>query len=124
MLRTIDRGLTLVSLLLAVLLVVLLFTGTELIGANSSGGYAGGSSSGARSGAAVFQSAGCASCHTLKAAGATGTAGPDLDRARPSASTVRSAVTSGRGSMPSFSGKLSRGQIAALARYVSNVAGR
>jgi cytochrome c oxidase subunit 2 len=30
-------------------------------------------------GAAVFQSAGCGSCHTLKAAGSTGKIGPDLD---------------------------------------------
>ena len=31
-------------------------------------------------GKAVFTSNGCASCHTLKDAGATGTAGPDLDK--------------------------------------------
>jgi cytochrome c oxidase subunit II len=31
-------------------------------------------------GKAVFASNGCASCHTLKDAGATGTAGPDLDK--------------------------------------------
>jgi len=31
-------------------------------------------------GKAAFASNGCASCHTLKAAGATGTAGPDLDK--------------------------------------------
>jgi cytochrome c oxidase subunit II len=31
-------------------------------------------------GKAVFASNGCASCHTLKAAGATGTVGPDLDK--------------------------------------------
>jgi cytochrome c551/c552 len=30
-------------------------------------------------GKAVFASAGCAACHTLKAAAATGTVGPDLD---------------------------------------------
>jgi mono/diheme cytochrome c family protein len=30
-------------------------------------------------GAALFDSQGCASCHTLKAASATGTVGPDLD---------------------------------------------
>ena len=32
------------------------------------------------SGAAVFKNNGCASCHTLTAAGATGTVGPDLDK--------------------------------------------
>jgi cytochrome c oxidase subunit 2 len=33
-----------------------------------------------QAGLAVFTSNGCASCHTLKAANATGTAGPDLDK--------------------------------------------
>jgi cytochrome c oxidase subunit II len=33
-------------------------------------------------GKAVFASNGCASCHTLKAAGATGKVGPDLDKLR------------------------------------------
>jgi cytochrome c oxidase subunit II len=33
-----------------------------------------------QAGQAVFTSNGCASCHTLKAAGATGTTGPDLDK--------------------------------------------
>jgi cytochrome c oxidase subunit 2 len=41
---------------------------------------AGASASGAAAGKSVFTgSAGCASCHTLAAAGATGTVGPDLD---------------------------------------------
>jgi cytochrome c oxidase subunit 2 len=33
-----------------------------------------------QAGKAVFQSNGCASCHTLQAAGATGKVGPDLDK--------------------------------------------
>jgi cytochrome c551/c552 len=51
----------------------------------NSGGSSGGSSSGATGDAAagktVFASNGCGSCHTLSAAGATGTIGPDLDKA-------------------------------------------
>lgn len=35
--------------------------------------------SGGSSGAQVFASAGCGSCHTLSAAGSTGTTGPNLD---------------------------------------------
>jgi cytochrome c551/c552 len=35
----------------------------------------------AAAGEAVFNSSGCASCHTFKPAGATGTVGPDLDKA-------------------------------------------
>lgn len=53
--------------------------------ASSPGGGSGGSSSGATGDAAagktVFAANGCGSCHTLSAAGATGTIGPDLDKA-------------------------------------------
>jgi cytochrome c551/c552 len=49
-----------------------------------SGGGSGGSSSGAtgdaNAGKAVFASAGCASCHTLAVANASGTIGPDLGK--------------------------------------------
>jgi mono/diheme cytochrome c family protein len=126
MLRNIDRGLALVSWLLAALVVVLLFAGPGLIGAKKAGsiGYGSRSYSGTPSGAAVFASAGCSGCHTLKAAGASGTIGPDLDQVRPSASTVSSFVSSGGGTMPSFSGRLSPAEIAAVAHYVSSVAGR
>jgi mono/diheme cytochrome c family protein len=135
MLRAIDRSLAVVSLVAAALVVVLLFAGPSLIGAKKSGtaGYGGSSGIGSSgssvggstaSGAAVFASAGCASCHTLKAAGATGSIGPDLDQVRPSASTVSAIVQSGGGAMPSFAGKLSSAQIAAVAAYVSSVAGR
>lgn len=52
--------------------------------ASAPGGGSGGSSSGATgdatAGKAVFASNGCGSCHTLSAAGATGTIGPDLDK--------------------------------------------
>jgi cytochrome c oxidase subunit II len=51
-------------------------------GAGSSSPSTSASSSSATStaaGKAVFTSAGCSSCHTLAAAGATGTVGPDLD---------------------------------------------
>ena len=42
-------------------------------------------SSGGGPGASVFQSAGCAGCHTFAAAGSSGTTGPDLDNLRPAA---------------------------------------
>jgi cytochrome c551/c552 len=52
--------------------------------ASTPGGATGGSSNGATgnasAGKAVFASNGCGSCHTLTAAGATGTIGPDLDK--------------------------------------------
>jgi mono/diheme cytochrome c family protein len=45
-------------------------------------------------GAQVFASNGCSGCHTLKAAGASGTTGPDLDAALPgqSAAQVRESI--------------------------------
>ena len=142
MLRLFDRGLAAVCWIAVALVVVLLFAGPSLIGAKTStvGGQskASGQSKargqstvsgqstggGQTAGSAVFTSAGCSSCHTLKAAGATGTIGPDLDQVRPSAATVAGIVRSGGGAMPSFSGKLSDAQISAVAAYVSGVAGR
>jgi mono/diheme cytochrome c family protein len=69
-------------------------------------------------GATVFASAGCASCHTLAAAGATGTVGPNLDQLAPDQATVVTQVTNGGFSMPSFSSSLSASQINDLASYV------
>jgi mono/diheme cytochrome c family protein len=78
----------------------------------------------AAAGKAVFASAGCVSCHTLKDAGATGTVGPNLDDAKPPASLVVDRVTNGKGVMPSFKGQLSAKQIQDVAAYVSSVAGK
>jgi mono/diheme cytochrome c family protein len=67
--------------------------------------------------------AGCASCHTLADAGATGTIGPNLDATQPSYELVVDRVTNGLGGMPSFADQLSEGQIQDVAAYVSSVAG-
>jgi cytochrome c6 len=77
----------------------------------------------ATAGKAVFASAGCTACHTLKAAGATGTVGPNLDNAKPPFERVVERVTLGKGVMPSFKNKLKDQQIADVAQYVSTVAG-
>jgi mono/diheme cytochrome c family protein len=88
----------------------------------SSGGGGGGSSSTA-AGKQVFTQ-NCASCHTLKDAGATGTVGPNLDGLKPSQATVQHQVENGGGIMPAFKGTLTAAQIAAVAQYVSSVAGK
>jgi mono/diheme cytochrome c family protein len=75
-------------------------------------------------GAAIFKGAGCAGCHTLKAAGATGTTGPNLDQLKPSTAIVAHQVMVGGGLMPAFQGKLSPAQIQAVANYVSSNAGK
>jgi mono/diheme cytochrome c family protein len=124
MLHLLDRGLAAVSVVATALVIVLLFAGPSLIGAKKSSTTGATSGSGAPSGSAVFATAGCSGCHTLKAAGASGTVGPNLDQLRPSAATVSGIVRSGGGAMPSFSRKLRDAQIAAVATYVSTVAGR
>lgn len=77
----------------------------------------------AAAGAKVFASAGCAGCHTLKAAGSTGNVGPNLDDAKPSYDLVVLRVTEGKPPMPSFKDTLSPEQIQDVAAYVSSSAG-
>jgi len=74
-------------------------------------------------GKAVFESAGCKGCHTLKDAGATGTVGPNLDQAKPALSLVVQRVTLGKGNMPPFKGQLTDKQIADVAAYVVKATG-
>jgi cytochrome c553 len=66
---------------------------------------------------------GCASCHTLADAGATGAIGPNLDAAMPPPELVVERVTNGMGGMPSFADTLSEEQIQDVAAYVSSAAG-
>jgi len=75
-------------------------------------------------GAAIFKGAGCAGCHTLAAANASGTTGPNLDQLKPSTAVVAHQVMVGGGLMPAFQGKLSPAQIQAVAKYVSDSAGK
>jgi mono/diheme cytochrome c family protein len=74
----------------------------------------------------IFAQAGCAQCHTLAAAGSTGTIGPNLDETKPSRELAIDRVTNGSpsGAMPSFSDKLSEEQIAAVADFVTQNAGK
>jgi cytochrome c6 len=65
----------------------------------------------------------CALCHSLKDAGAEGAVGPVLDELKPGSARVMKALRDGLGAMPSYKGKLSEEQIAALAHYVSRATG-
>jgi mono/diheme cytochrome c family protein len=69
-------------------------------------------------GGKVFATAGCVGCHTLQAAHATGTVGPNLDQVKPSYQLVTARVTLGKAVMPSFKGQLTTQQIADVAAYV------
>src|SRR6476620_4289251 len=75
-------------------------------------------------GKAVFTSAGCVGCHTLKDAGATGTVGPNLDQVKPSEAVVAHQVEVGGGAMPAFKGQLTPAEIQAVAAYVAGAAGK
>jgi mono/diheme cytochrome c family protein len=86
-------------------------------------GAGGGGQGNAAAGKAVFTSAGCSGCHTLKAAGATGTVGPNLDKLKPSFPVVQHQVENGGGVMPAFKGQLSATQIADVSAFVAKSAG-
>jgi mono/diheme cytochrome c family protein len=90
-------------------------TGEETTTTESGGGGAAGD---AAAGKSVFDSAGCGSCHTLKAAGSTGMVGPNLDEAKPDAALVVERVTNGKSPMPSFKGQLDERQIQDVAAFV------
>lgn len=77
----------------------------------------------ATAGKSVFASAGCGSCHTLKAAGATGTIGPNLDQLQPDYRAVTAQVTLGGAQMPAFKGQLTDQQIADVAAFVVDSTG-
>jgi len=77
----------------------------------------------ATAGKQVFESAGCAACHTLSEANASGTVGPNLDDAKPSYELVVDRVTLGQGGMPSFKDQLQPQQIADVAEFVSSATG-
>jgi cytochrome c553 len=92
---------------------------------NSSGGGGGGGGGGApkvvgdpTAGKAVFASAGCNGCHTLKAASSHGTIGPNLDQLKPAEDVVKNQVIHGGGPMPAFGGKLSAKQIQDVSAFV------
>jgi cytochrome c6 len=69
-------------------------------------------------GKAVFASASCKACHTLKAAGATGTVGPNLDQLKPPYDRIVHQVEVGGGPMPAFKDTLSMKQIQDVAAFV------
>jgi cytochrome c6 len=66
----------------------------------------------------------CGSCHTLKAAGTSGTIGPNLDQLKPPFDTAKRQVINGGGAMPAFKDTLTAAQIDAVAKYVAEQAGK
>ena len=66
----------------------------------------------------IFAAQGCGGCHTMEAANASGTVGPNLDDLKPPYDKVVSQVTNGGGAMPAFGDKLSPEEIKDVAAYV------
>jgi cytochrome c551 len=71
-------------------------------------------------GEAVFNSAGCAACHTFEPAGATGAVGPNLDNVNLTAEQVQRQVENGGGGMPAFKDRLSQAEIREVSNFVAN----
>lgn len=63
--------------------------------------------------------ANCAGCHTLTAAGTSGTVGPNLDDGKYDEAAVAKQVANGGGAMPAFKGTLTPEEIEAVAAYVA-----
>ena len=72
------------------------------------------------------ESAGCAGCHALKAAGAEGNVGPNLDTVDLTIESVVEMVTYGLGVMPAYGEEniLTKEQIDIVSFYVANTAGK
>ena len=71
----------------------------------------------------LFANYGCAGCHSLADAGATGHVGPAFDGdANLTHAFVLDRVTNGQGPMPAFGGQMSPEEIDAIATYVTAVA--
>lgn len=87
----------------------------------SSDGGSGGTGGGDSTAAAIelFDANGCAGCHTLSEADATGPLGPELDGTDLSFDRVRDQIENGGGSMPAFKDQLSPEEIDQLATFVS-----
>lgn len=134
MLLGIDKALELLGWIAALVLVIMLFVGPQVVAEDKpekQGGEAAGAapygdpaSSGADGGSAsadgeaVFTDR-CGSCHTLSAAGTSGTVGPNLDDTSLDAAAIEAIVRDGGGSMPAFGGELSDGEITAVAAFIA-----
>ena len=62
----------------------------------------------------------CAACHSLKAAGAKGVVGPNLDELRPDAQRIRTALAQGVGAMPAYADQLTDAEITALVAFITS----
>ena len=125
MLGRVDKVVAVVSWVLAAVLGVMLFAGPAVVAEDEPQAekppagvspYASGGAA-AKDAKALFTE-NCGACHTLSAAGTTGTTGPSLDDGLP-ASAVEDAMVAGPGIMPEFGNELSAEDRKAIAEYVA-----
>jgi mono/diheme cytochrome c family protein len=135
MLRGIDSVLEVLAWSLVVFFAIMLFVGPQVIAedkpdkedaaaaakARDKGGGGGQADEGAPAvdGKAVFADT-CGGCHTLSAAGTSGTTGPNLDDVSLDAGAIEGIVRDGRGGMPALGDQLSDDEIAAVAEFVAS----
>ena len=138
MLRGIDSVLEVLAWSLVVFFAIMLFVGPQVIAEDkpdaedaaaaakardNGGGAAGGGEADegapAVDGKAVFADT-CGGCHTLSAAGTSGTTGPNLDDVSLDAGAIEGIVRDGRGGMPALGDQLSDDEIAAVAEFVAS----
>ena len=92
---------------------------TQATGTGETGdGTGGGVDPDPEKGQVVFEQSGCGGCHTLAAAGAEGSVGPNLDEAEPSFDDAVEQITNGGGGMPAYSGILTEREIEDVASFV------
>jgi cytochrome c6 len=85
-------------------------------------GMPGGQGSGGETKGQELFTSSCGTCHTLSAAGTSGTFGPNLDHLKPNEQLVLKAIETGTGAMPS--GIYSGAEARAVAQYVAQNAGK
>jgi mono/diheme cytochrome c family protein len=137
MLRGIDSVLEVLAWSLVVFFAIMLFVGPQVIaedkpdkedaaaaakardtGGGADGGGQADEGAPAVDGKAVFADT-CGSCHTLSAAGTSGTTGPNLDDVSLDAGAIESIVRDGRGGMPALGDQLSDDEVTAVADFVA-----
>ena len=72
------------------------------------------------------ETAACAACHVLKAAGSEGNIGPNLDTVTMTVESVKEMVTYGLGVMPAYGegGMLTKEEIDIVSYFVANSSGK
>lgn len=125
MLRGVDAVLEVIGWSVAVFFVIMLFVGPQVVAEDkpetpAADAAPGGPDTGEASvdGKVVFTET-CGSCHTLSAAGTSGTTGPKLDDTSLDAAAIEGIVGNGAGAMPALGDKLSDEEIEAVAEFVA-----